>query len=61
MSGLNIHALANSIVRESASADPDVMADEFVARIDPDDYLMAQKWHDRADRYIKALSAPGPS
>jgi hypothetical protein len=38
---LNLHALANAVVRESASPDPDLMVMEFVSRIDPADHTEA--------------------
>ncbi len=41
MSGLNLHALAASVVRESQSPEPDDMVAAFVAQIDPADYQAA--------------------
>ena len=38
---LNLHALAMTVVRESASPDPDTMVANLVAQIDPTDYAEA--------------------
>lgn len=41
MTGLNLHALAASVVAESPSPDPDAMVAAFVAQLDPADYREA--------------------
>lgn len=38
---LNLHALASEVVRESGSPEPEVMAADLVARLDPADYREA--------------------
>lgn len=41
MTGLNLSAIARSVVRESSSPDPDAMVALFVAQIDPSEYAEA--------------------